>query len=70
MIDTGTNKCIMHDTEVPQENKKKSWSPINNRQFNGELIKIIEYLNNISIIETHILFKYSFIVKKWVTNLF
>ena len=58
MIDTGANKCIIHDSLVPKENRNKLRNPVNIRQFNGELMQITECVNNIPIRingETHVL---------------
>lgn len=51
------NKCIIHDSLVPKENRKELRSHVNIKQLNGELIKITECLNNEPIKinrETHI----------------
>ena len=49
MIDTGANKCIIHDSLVPKEHRNKLKIPINIRQFDGTCIQIIECINNIPI---------------------
>ena len=49
MIDTGANKCIMHESLAPEEFRTKLGIDVGLRQFNGSLLQITECIINVPI---------------------